>query len=127
VIALPGGAVEAPGGALDLLGMKLGVLSGCLDPAILLRLKTAAAGLKDLSGDPRVDQVLAEIGLPVEVEFAKTRARGKPDRPGEGRTQDVRSVAIPSRSAINSSAAPIVAGGAGRYNAAARAGLAWGV
>ena len=42
-----------------------------LDPALLLRLKSAAAGLKDLSGDPRVDQVLAEIDLRVEVELAK--------------------------------------------------------
>jgi hypothetical protein len=38
---------------------------------MLARLKTAAAELKDASGDPRIDQVLAEIDLRVEVELAK--------------------------------------------------------
>lgn len=87
LLALQGvGAVETPEErrrravkrghtALDLLDeMKLGLLSGQLDPAMLLKLKTAAASLKDLSGDPRVDQVLAEIDLRVEVELAKVES-----------------------------------------------------
>jgi hypothetical protein len=68
-------AVKRGHTALDLLDeMKLGLLSGRLDPGMLLKLKTAAAGLKDLSGDPRVDQVLAEIDLRVEVELAKVES-----------------------------------------------------
>ena len=65
-------AVKRGHTALDLLDeMKIGLLSGRLEPAMLLRLKAAAADLKDLSGDPQVDQVLAEIDLRVEVELAK--------------------------------------------------------
>jgi len=65
-------AVKRGHTALDLLDeMKLALLSGRLDPAVVLRLKSAAAELKELSGDPRVDQVLAEIDLRVEVELAK--------------------------------------------------------
>jgi Class II flagellar assembly regulator len=68
-------AVKRGHTALDLLDeMKLGLLSGGLDTAMLLKLKTAAAGLKDLSGDTRVDQVLAEIDLRVEVELAKVES-----------------------------------------------------
>ena len=58
--------------ALDVLDeMKLGLLSGQLDHGTLVKLKAAAAGLKDLSGDPHLDRVLAEIDLRVEVELAK--------------------------------------------------------
>jgi hypothetical protein len=58
--------------ALDALEeLKLGILSGTLDGAALNRLKTAAVGLKDSSGDARLDGVLAEIELRVEVEIAK--------------------------------------------------------
>jgi hypothetical protein len=58
--------------ALDVLDeMKLGLLSGQLDHGTLVKLKAAAAGLKDLSGDPQLDRVLAEIDLRVEVELAK--------------------------------------------------------
>jgi hypothetical protein len=58
--------------ALDVLDeMKLGLLSGQLDHGTLVNLKAAAAGLKDLSGDPHLDRVLAEIELRVEVELAK--------------------------------------------------------
>ncbi len=65
-------AVKRGHTALDLLDeMKLALLSGGLEPAMLARLKTAAAELKDPSGDPRIDQVLAEIDLRVEVELAK--------------------------------------------------------
>jgi hypothetical protein len=58
--------------ALDVLEeLKLGVLGGKLDNALVLRLKTAAAGLKDSSGDRNLDAVIAEIELRVEVELAK--------------------------------------------------------
>jgi hypothetical protein len=61
--------------ALDVLDeMKLGLLSGRLDHGTLARLKVAASGLKDLSGDPELDRVLAEIDLRVEVELAKMDA-----------------------------------------------------
>jgi hypothetical protein len=58
--------------ALDALDeLKLGLLAGTLDTATLNRLKSAATGLKDLSGDPGLDGVMAEIELRVEVELAK--------------------------------------------------------
>lgn len=58
--------------ALDALDeLKLGLLAGSLDQSTLLRLKTAAADLKDGSGDEKLDQVLAEIDLRVAVELAK--------------------------------------------------------
>ena len=83
--------------ALDALDeLKLGLLGGTLDQATLLRLKSAAADLKDGSGDDRLDQVLAEIDLRVAVELAKagiapksseltaerTRGGARPDRRG---------------------------------------------
>jgi hypothetical protein len=72
-------AVKRGHTALDLLDeMKIGLLAGQLDPAMLLRLRVAAADLKDLSGDPRVDQVLAEIDLRVEVELAKVESAATP-------------------------------------------------
>jgi len=58
--------------ALDALDeLKLGLLSGMLEPAALLRLKAVAADLKDGSGDEKLDQVLSEIELRVAVELAK--------------------------------------------------------
>ena len=58
--------------ALDALDeVKLGLLSGTLDQATMLRLKSVAADLKQGSGDERLDSVLAEIDLRVEVELAK--------------------------------------------------------
>ncbi len=60
--------------ALDALEeVKVGLLSGTLDQATMLRLKSAAADLKEGSGDERLDAVLAEIDLRVEVELAKAR------------------------------------------------------
>ena len=60
--------------ALDALDeVKLGLLSGTLDQATMLRLKSVAADLKEGSGDERLDSVLAEIDLRVEVELAKAR------------------------------------------------------
>jgi Class II flagellar assembly regulator len=62
--------------ALDVLDeLKLGLLDGTLDPSMLTRLKSVAAALKDESGDPALDAVLAEIDLRVEVELAKAEAR----------------------------------------------------
>jgi hypothetical protein len=58
--------------ALDALDdVKLALLAGTLDHATMLRLKSAASELKAGSGDPRLDGVLAEIDLRVEVELAK--------------------------------------------------------
>jgi hypothetical protein len=69
-------AVKRGGIALDVLDeLKVGVLSGALEPATLTRLKAATAGLCDGSGDPGLDSVLAEIELRVEVEIAKMSPR----------------------------------------------------
>src|SRR5262245_33485715 len=58
--------------ALDVLeDLKLAVLEGKFDGQTIGRLKTAATGLKDSSGDRNLDAVLAEIELRVEVELAK--------------------------------------------------------
>jgi hypothetical protein len=58
--------------ALDVLDqLKLGLLSGSLDGATVARLRTAAAELKNSSGDAGLDAVLSEIELRVEVELAK--------------------------------------------------------
>ena len=58
--------------ALDALDeLKLGLLAGTLDQATMLRLKSVTADLKEGSGDDRLDSVLAEIDLRVEVELAK--------------------------------------------------------
>jgi len=68
-------AVKRGHTALDLLDeMKLALLSGRLASDMVHKLRAAAAGLKDQSGDPRIDQVLAEIDLRVEVELAKVES-----------------------------------------------------
>jgi hypothetical protein len=65
-------AVQHGRRALDALDeLKLGLLAGTLDPATLRRLQFAAVDLKAGSGDDRLDGVLAEIDLRVEVELAK--------------------------------------------------------
>ncbi|HXX03725.1 MAG TPA: flagellar assembly protein FliX [Xanthobacteraceae bacterium] len=67
-----GRAVKHGRRALDALDeLKLGLLSGSLDQATLLRLKSVAADLQGSSGDERLDQVLDEIDLRVAVELAK--------------------------------------------------------
>ena len=48
---------------------------GRLDPSNLNRLRVAAEQLKDRSGEPGLDEVLAEIELRVEVELAKMSPR----------------------------------------------------
>jgi len=81
LIALQG--VEAPAerrrravargrAALDALdALKIELLSGELEAATVARLKSTVSGLKEGSGDPMIDGVLAEIELRVEVELAK--------------------------------------------------------
>ena len=55
--------------------LKIGLLGGTLEPATLLKLKSAAAFLKDGSGEPGLDAVLGEIELRAEVEIAKMAVR----------------------------------------------------
>ena len=55
--------------ALD--SLKLSLLSGSLDAATLANLKVAAASLGERTGDPGLDNVLAEIELRAQVELAK--------------------------------------------------------
>jgi hypothetical protein len=58
--------------ALDLLEkLKLSLLDGTIEPATLGRLKSAAEGLTAGSGDPGLDNILAEIDLRIAVELAK--------------------------------------------------------
>ncbi len=65
--------------ALDALdALKIGLLAGNLDQSTLLRLKASASELKDGSGDPGLDNVLAEIELRVAVEIAKLSPRQNP-------------------------------------------------
>ncbi len=62
--------------ALDVLDdLKLAVLDGSVDPSTLARLKVAADGLTEESGDAGLDQVLGEIDLRVAVELAKAGIR----------------------------------------------------
>jgi len=62
--------------ALDALDeLKVGLLGGTLTPATLTRLHSAAASLKDGTGEPGLDGVLGEIELRVEVEIAKMAPR----------------------------------------------------
>ena len=65
-------AVKRGRTALDALDdLKVELLGGSLGPLTLSRLRSAATGLRDGSGEPRLDAVLAEIELRVEVEIAK--------------------------------------------------------
>ena len=62
--------------ALDALDeLKIGLLGGTLTPATLNKLRSAAAFLKDDSGEAGLDGVLDEIELRVEVEIAKLSTR----------------------------------------------------
>jgi hypothetical protein len=57
---------------LDVLDeIRLGLLAGSQDGSALGRLKGVVAQLKQETGDPALDQVLAEIELRAEVELAK--------------------------------------------------------
>lgn len=69
-------AVAKGRNALDVLdALKLGFLDGSVDQPMLARLKVAADGLGELSGDPGLDEVLGEIDLRVAVELAKAGIR----------------------------------------------------
>lgn len=62
--------------ALDVLDdLKLGLLDGSLDPSTMARLKVAADGLSEETGDPGLDAVMGEIELRVAVEIAKAGIR----------------------------------------------------
>jgi hypothetical protein len=65
-------AVAKGRNALDVLDrLKLGLLDGSLDQSTLARLKVAAEGLTETTGDPGLDEVMSEIDLRVAVELAK--------------------------------------------------------
>jgi len=65
-------AIQRGRNALDVLDeLKLEVLGGLPGPVTLHRLKSATAELADGSGDQKLDLVLAEIELRLEVEIAK--------------------------------------------------------
>lgn len=65
-------AVAKGRNALDVLDtLKLGLIDGSVDGPTLARLKVAAEGLTEESGDPGLDTVLSEINLRVAVELAK--------------------------------------------------------
>ncbi|MCK9918916.1 flagellar assembly protein FliX [Microbacteriaceae bacterium K1510] len=62
--------------ALDMLdSLKVSLLDGSVDQSTLARLKVAAEGLTDESGDPGLDDVLSAIDLRVAVELAKAGIR----------------------------------------------------
>jgi len=62
--------------ALDVLDtLKLGLLDGSVDGSTLARLKVAAEGLTEGTGDAGLDTVLGEIDLRVAVELAKAGIR----------------------------------------------------
>jgi hypothetical protein len=69
-------AVQRGRNALDVLdGLKISLLDGDIDPSTIGRLKSSVDGLRQSSGDTRLDAVLAEIELRVEVELAKATLR----------------------------------------------------
>ena len=62
--------------ALDALdSLKLGLLDGSVDQSTLARLKVAAEGLTEATGDPDLDAVMHAIDLRLAVELAKAGAR----------------------------------------------------
>jgi class II flagellar assembly regulator FliX len=65
-------AVAKGRNALDVLdSLKVGLIDGSVDGSTLSRLKVAAEGLTERSGDSGLDTVLDEINLRVAVELAK--------------------------------------------------------
>jgi Class II flagellar assembly regulator len=69
-------AVAKGRNALDVLDtLKLGLLDGSVDQSTLARLKVAAEGLTEGTGDSGLDAVLGEIDLRVAVELAKAGVR----------------------------------------------------
>jgi hypothetical protein len=69
-------AVRKGRAALDALDeLRLGLLSGMIEPASLRQLQALAGDLNGGTDDPRLDVVLAEIELRVGVELAKAGVR----------------------------------------------------
>ena len=72
-------AVRKGRAALDALDeLKVALLSGTLEPESLRRLKVLGGEVPGDTGDPRLDAVLGEIRLRVEVELAKAGIRQDP-------------------------------------------------
>ncbi len=68
-------AVAKGRNALDALdSLKVGLLDGTLDSSTLARLKVAAEGLTEETGDSRLDQLMRDIDLRLAVELAKAGA-----------------------------------------------------
>jgi hypothetical protein len=68
-------AVAKGRNALDALdSLKVGLLDGSVDGSTLARLKVAAEGLTEETGDAGLDAVLHEIDLRLAVELAKAGA-----------------------------------------------------
>lgn len=62
---------------LDLLdAVKLGVLDGTLNPAMLDSLSSAVGSAREATDDPTLEGILDEIELRAEVELAKLQRRG---------------------------------------------------
>jgi hypothetical protein len=69
-------AVAKGRNALDMLdSLKLGLIDASVDGSTISRLKVAAEGLTEGSGDSGLDTVLDEINLRVAVELAKAGIR----------------------------------------------------
>lgn len=61
--------------ALDALdSLKVGLLDGSLDSSTIARLKVAAEGLTEETGDSHLDELMREIDLRLAVELAKAGA-----------------------------------------------------
>lgn len=68
-------AVAKGRNALDALdSLKVGLLDGNLDSSTIARLKVAAEGLTEETGDVHLDQLMREIDLRLAVELAKAGA-----------------------------------------------------
>lgn len=68
-------AMQAGKDALDVLeDIKVGLLSGRLDPATVLKLTGSVMALRDRSGDPALDEILNAIETRAAVELAKIEA-----------------------------------------------------
>jgi Class II flagellar assembly regulator len=62
---------------LDVLdAVKLGVLDGTLNPAMLENLGIAVASAREATDDPALEGILDEIELRAQVELAKLQRRG---------------------------------------------------
>lgn len=68
-------AMQVGKDALDVLDdIKVGLLSGRLDPATVLKLTGSVMALRDRSGDPELDEIINAIETRAAVELAKIEA-----------------------------------------------------